>query len=422
MKGASCRGIARRRVMLVSVATVLLVPGGRGAAAQSRPYTADDASRVPQATPHFHEKIREDSLRRDSAAKRVSATAAHLGSLILDIPEYHDEQRFRDGAGLGPMAYVFASPYLGGFNHINQVNAHGTYGMLVAVLWVDPPGGGGSLPQLYLNLKLSPGVNCAYLAHTGPNPASGWSAYMVPGTVGQPCPRPTVPGQRLPARRTPPGTEILSEDYPAVARFGEDFAGSPTVGVRCLIGWCEIGGGALLPQKPVSHTGFAYLMARREGRVRGWHDDQVLSVMNAAGSLVPTIRATVTPVPGLERMGVQHFTQQWVRVATIWLASNPAGTKYGMPTAAMPKTWGMHGGLNALELAFANGKWEAQITQVGPNGTINPGTPTTRLIVAQMPHMDLLVPGTARFRWRMNDEAVWVRCDQGCCQVDSAIQ
>ena len=33
---------------------------------------------------------------------------------------------------------------------------------------------------------------------------------------------------------------------------------------------------------------------------------------------------------------------------------------------------------------------------------------------------DYWVPGTARWRWRVDDEGMWMRCRNGCCEIGDA--
>ena len=404
----------------------LMLSDGVWLGAQRRPYVPPKSGgSAPKPSVRFMNAFSHDSLRRQSAFEHVQRAIAQTGTLTLDIPEYHDEQRFFDGTTFGPMAYVFASPFLAGFSDISQINAHGRFGMFVAAIWVDDPPSGMALPAPYLNLNLKPGLNCAYLAHTGTSTNSGWGAFVVASADGKRCTRPTSATRRLAAAMDPQNGDMSPLAYPGVARFGEDKAGNPTIGMRCVNGWCEIGNtpatvgfSGIAITRP-GHSAVPYLSNTQEGRIKGWHDEQRLAKLDPAGDLVPALQATVTPAPGLEAMTTDYFKDNWVRVATVWLATDPAGTKYGDPTPSMPHTWGMHKGLNAVELAFVGGSWLAQVTQVGASGQISSPTTSTQLLVQRVEHLDVVVPGTARFKWTMSDDAVWVRCDQGCCMLDA---
>src|SRR5262245_57485257 len=60
---------------------------------------------------------RADSSRRAKVFSKLSAQMIALAQLPWMIPEYHDEQPLVDGSQFGPMAYIFASPYVSGFKH-----------------------------------------------------------------------------------------------------------------------------------------------------------------------------------------------------------------------------------------------------------------------------------------------------------------
>ena len=391
--------------------------GGRGAGG-GQPVTAQDTARIRARLDSFPQPPNEKHMHmRDSS---FVAVASYFGQMLLDIPEYHDQQRFVTGpASYGPMAYSYASPYLGGFETLDQLHAHGTVGLLVGVVYVDDPSSGAvALPAQYGALRLTAGLNCVYLAHAGPNKTVGWSATIVAGIGDKQCSRPegaALPGAPpLTVEASPSGAQ--PRDYPAVMRFEEAVAVAggrdlTAIGVRCLDRWCTIlpGGAALRPSLPASFTNAARGI---RSRVTGWHDEQMLSLFNGA-TLVPSgIRAKVIPEPGIETRSQAFYTGVWRRTATILLDGNPAGTKYSTK-------WGLHAGYNAVDMAYITGiGWTSRVGPVA-NPNMEVGASFTYLRVTQTPHLDLLVPGTARFRWLRNDESVWVSCDQGCCEVDA---
>ena len=116
----------------------------------------------------------------------------------------------------------------------------------------------------------------------------------------------------------------------------------------------------------------------------------------------------------IETRGIDEYRNVWRRAATVVLDTDPTGTKYAT-------RWGMRRGINIIELAYAEvstGSWQwiARVTPA-PTGGMRP--PSKPLLVTQESHPDVVVPGTARFRWRGMDEGVWVPCDQGCCRLDA---
>lgn len=388
---------------------------------QQQRYTVTDSMQAPVASDSFKLATALDAERRLRAFRAVHQVAAHIGTLPWEIPEYHDEQPLADGTGgYGPMAYVFASPFIGGFTSVTQIDAHGPYGFLAGVVFVEAPVG-TTLPPTYTALGLVPGLNCVYLAHQGASEQLGWDAYIVSGSETTGCPRPMDADTRhVAAKFQRQGTFNNQTDYPSVGRFDETNGGQPLVGFRCIDAWCDVGPGPNLDVRPPSHNGVTFFGNKREAAVPGWHDDQLLAVQTPGG-LRPRLRATVVPEPDLATKPISEFKGVWVRVATVWLGGDPSGTKYGAPTAGMPHTWNMRRGLNALELSFDGVSWQGRVYPVSANGYTPTTTGVTRLIVTQEKHLDVLVPGTARFRWRVADEGIWVPCDQGCCRVEAEI-
>jgi hypothetical protein len=353
---------------------------------------------------------------------------------IWSIPEYHDEQAFLvplagGSEGYGPVAHGSGSPELAKMSTIPDFDAVGAAGLLAAVVKVDVPQGGGSLPALYTSLNLAPGLNCVYLAHVKGEGAKTWHAYIVPGTTATICPDPVA----TPASGAVMGVDAdlgpqgsPASDYPAVLRFGEAASTrQPLIGLPCANATCWIGPadakGGPPHHRPPAHGANGLLAGLREGRIQLWHDEQQLGAMNAAGQLVPTaVRAAIIPFPGLAAKPVADFDAGWVEVAWIWIDGDPADTKYGPPTTAIPNAWGMHQQLNQLQLMRAKGgTWQARVVQANPDGTLTSVvSPTFGVSYAQ--HQGWTKPGTARFKWLPNDEGFWVPCDMGCCQVSAA--
>src|SRR5437867_798720 len=74
---------------------------------------------VPYKKDQTDEAYRADSIRRWRAVSQASDQSRHMGELHFLIPEYHDEQQFQIGPNnFGPMAYIYASPFLGQYKRV----------------------------------------------------------------------------------------------------------------------------------------------------------------------------------------------------------------------------------------------------------------------------------------------------------------
>jgi hypothetical protein len=180
---------------------------------------------------------------------------------------------------------------------------------------------------------------------------------------------------------------------------------------------------------PPFHEGpSSFLRGKRAGRVQLWHDDQILAT-KSGNTLVPTLRATVTPVrPAPVQNGetLQQGKRVWLPVAWIWVEGNPSGTKYGeAPDPSRKPFWGMRRNLNLLELTYdpdvpeSDKRWQGQIVQLGLDGKPDTSKDPRRVLVTYMDHGFTGIPSNARFHWKDTDEGVWIPCDQGCCRVDA---
>lgn len=378
------------------IAVDATIPSSLGA--QPKPRVPRATVRREADTARTHAADRADSARHERATSMVNEDFARIGSLTLMIPEYHDEQRFPDDiGGYGPMVYIFATPNIGTFTSPAQIEDQGKAGALFALVVVDTTAG-AVLPTTYTQLELVPGVNCLWLVYDhAVAPNVRWRAYLTPRGASGFCIRTTIfPSMLAVQARSPEGRHHL-DDYPQVGRFSEDLSGRPLLGVKCLDAWCEIGAPGFTSKPP------ATVVAGREGTIKGWHDEQRLAAFDATGKLRPRIRASVIPVPDIDTLREDHFAAGWVHVATIWFHDDPEGTKYA--------TWGLRKGRNTLELRVVGATWEARVMS-------NTDTATVWTNVVRHPHLDMAVPGTARFRWRNNDEGIWVPCGAACCHSD----
>ena len=351
----------------------------------------------------------EDLRRRIRAIDELRPQILQTGVSFLDVPEAHDEQRLSIGGdSVGPMAYLFALPTLGGFIDTIQFGNHGSRGALVGMVYVlrlptSPP----TLPQSYQRLSLAYGPNCVYLAL---RPGGGrWGAYVTqPDQDTRICKPETNPAW-LPVHRTTvpvagiPGLYPV-HDYPPVARFSETRDGRPLLGFRCADGWCDIG-----PDAALVRAAMAGGPPGRESILKGWHDEQVLTVRSGQGDFTGVLRAKITPMRNLERVNLEVL-RSWTSMATITVASVPTTGKYS--------TWGMRPGDNVLQLRIDPVTGAGSARMISPAMAAAAPDTTELLFVGRHEHFDVGIPGTARFRWTLADDGVWVPCDQGCCKVE----
>jgi hypothetical protein len=258
-------------------------------------------------------------------------------------------------------------------------------------------------------LQLSPRLNCLYLRNTGTDVMTGWDAFVVPGNSDSRCPRPPADAIRLPVSARNLGFNN-SADYPAVARF-EEIGGKTLIGIKCLNRWCEIG--PTVAEESPPHLAASGAGSSRVWHVKGWYDDQTIVAKDAGGAVVGRFRASIIPVENLETLTSVHYRSAWRHVATIWASQAPP------PTSLYATDWKLKRGLNKLWLRHFPSRppreqWRAALQ--GPDSTWT----NTSIPVNRHAHHDVLVPGTARWRFVFTDEIIWVRCDQGCCQVDAS--
>lgn len=359
-----------------------------------------------------------DVQHRSDAIGHVRPAIRRLAELHWTIPEYHDEQRLAAGDNtLGPKAFIYATPYLGGFTDSADVREHGDRGILAAVIFIEMDGA-TALPQTYRNLHLQPGVSCLWLALvTVPGaPAARWRA-SVTFSADSSCtrqPMPTPATDTLEVRPTHLPAFAANEFYPPVARFHDSQSEQPLFGVRCLNAWCVIGPNGWVPRAPVAASITPAVIAASEAlwaspsvpalsgverAIEGWHDEQRLALRSGT-TFRPSIRAAIVPVSGLDKLSPRDF-QSWTTVAYVMISDAPPA-KY--------QTW-LRQGLNKIELRRpAGGAWEGRMFMAGQQ------TPKV-MRVKPHAHFDAPIPGTARFRWTIGDDLVWVSCGQACCEV-----
>jgi hypothetical protein len=338
---------------------------------------------------------------RDDTSK--NNTLERNGLCTFDMPEYNDEQALIHGAAYGPVAHAYAFAYGRLITTYMSFNASWT---LLGLVLVDA----GAIPPVYQNrLKLTNGVNCIYAHHTGTNPTSGWQM-----AVNQPPSSGVCSGgsaSLVQSHAEQPSAN--ASDYPVTTRFMEAPGMQPTLGIRCGNVWCIAGANGAADVTPPGY-GTLPIGASMKWKVKGWFDDQTLA--QGPGPLTPFQRLAIVPADNLGSFVVSDFTAGWKDVAVIIV---PAATPTGKYGTTNPGGFALAPGKNTISIqaqTIGGGvlKWQARVT----NATY-PAGHVYGHDVHWTDHRALGIPidGTAKWRWMSTDEAVWVRCDVGCCLV-----
>jgi hypothetical protein len=365
-----------------------------------------------------------------------------------DIPEYHDCQRLivrPAGASrdeFGPIAGVFAFAGLD-----TLTDDHFATPTLVGLVYV--PSGAA-----YAALELAGIYNCIILYRQG----TVLGAWMVPVTAIAQCATPVPPAsltanRRLRVKLHAPPEGMTAADIPAVARWDRDpRSGWQYIGLRCGGYWCEIGRrGGYDSSKRYDDAALATPKPRRNFRIPGYYDEQALAVATPGGPLRPFAGlGTLIPAPDLfayNALTTPPPAGQWVEVAWVYMEPNAAdyGTKFNFvgaplgppnkpPTAEKARVSLCRGDATtcfpADPVAFfapracsesepapgwpatAKSRWYARVD--------HPTQGARYFCVVYRPHPHgFSVPAVVRWRWRDDDETMWVSCPAGCCEVNA---
>lgn len=317
-----------------------------------------------------------------------------------DIPEFHDCQRLHTSGAFGPLVGIWAAESQSPIPAASFARPEG-----VIVAEVHNFTAGTSYPELHIG----EGKHCVYLYHNAAE--DSWTSRIAPFGRTVTCPDRFPPGEgaALVVHRRTPSSDPA--DYPAVARWDRN-SSHHFMAVRCLSGWCEIGG----DQTDTSphYTGAAQRI------VKGWYDEQFIAVVNPAGILIPNqARATAFPHADLGSYTEADFDCSgggtapcpidagWKPVARVEMHGLAPGYRDKLNLTPAGADFEIRFDPNAVD---ATARWQARITA--------PGRVIYRKVVRTR-HEDPAFepPATARWRWRSNDETLWVRCALGCCDV-----
>jgi hypothetical protein len=375
-----------------------------------------------------------------------------LSGPIVDIPEYHDCQRFIDASGAYGSVYAIFAAY--------RLDTVGTppEGAQVPVGTIYTPDG------TYRPLGIEPGYNCLILGRRG----RSWSAVMVPrgqGSSVADCANVSpATGHPLEVKIQPVGggSDFAPSDYPPVARWDWDPADSMQyIGIRCGPAWCEVGASGFKQSPPYGGPAVSFEApadvslpsqgVRRVQQIKGWYDTQHLASGSGSDQHPSGIEGTLIPSPILDRVNWLHqrdaldfYRNRWVHVATAVLSDDYGKRNlrrgqtriflcYGsavsggctMPTSAVPETPSSTP-LNACPVDPTDDTmrwWAKTVAETGE---------PTYTCVKRMDHLAQLVawnaatssgpnattfriPGAARWKFLLDDESTWVSCPSGCC-------
>lgn len=364
-----------------------------------------------------------------------------LPNAISDVPEFHDCQRVRlaDGGNVkyGAVMGVFAGEKLDSMPDtlFNEPQA-------VAEVFVPER-------EVYKPLRIRNTFNCIVVQNSGKR--EGWAAWMVPVTREKQCRYRFARARmkddwKLSIDALPPPAGLDSSYVPRVARWDWDTKNDKQViGVRCGSKWCWVGDPAGMEtpsSNPIPGTaGIAQAMAALPGyfdrqQLAEWDTEKKLYAGPNWGTVVPTPalqQALYNGPPGTKKPELDeqlaNFTKTWTHVANVFM--RPSAGSYAA-------TWnfGDEGKPARIYLCRGNGRrdckprlpylyikpvchgaksdsvrWYAKIEQEGKR--------TKYYCVTYCQHLGMQIPAVTRWRWRVDDEGIWISCPEGCCETNS---
>lgn len=364
-----------------------------------------------------------------------------LPNAISDVPEFHDCQRVRladgDNVTYGAVMGVFAGEKLDSMPDIlfNEPQA-------VAEVFVPEPG-------IYKPLGITNTFNCVVVQKAAGK--DDWAAWMVPVTRETQCRYRFSTTQlrsagKLAVVAIPPPKGLDSSYVPRVARWDWDTSSKKQViGVRCGSHWCWLGDKEGMVPPPSIQNAEATGVAKAMAAIPGYSDRQQLAEWDTEkrlyagpnwGTVVPTPElqhALYNGPPGTIKPPLEeqlaNFTGKWTHVANVFM--NPSAGSY-----AATLNFGGEGKSARIYLCRGNGRfdckptlpyiyikrqchgaksdgvrWYAKIEQEGKR--------TKYYCVTYCQHLGMQIPAVTRWRWRVDDEGVWVSCPEGCCETNA---
>ena len=206
-------------------------------------------------------------------------------------------------------------------------------------------------------------------------------------------------------------------DYPPVARWQRTANGVYTIGIRCEAAWCHVGQFNFQPEEPLPIPVGTPKGKRRVRMIHGWYDRQALAlpVADAPANAPPLRPSRITgiaiPDSLLEARTAAEFDAGWVPVSTIELRSTTA------EDSVYRRKLNLDRGENQVFLRKQPGTMNFRALIRSRSGR------EVEFDVRRHDHTGLLenhgirIVGTNRWRWQKDDETLWTRCLEGCCEV-----
>lgn len=368
---------------------------------------------------------------------RIESQVAAVTRGAHHVPEYNDCQKFLVEES-GQLVYsqgqyaIFAVQDADLASKAKSLATDG-FGVAAAVIYAE---------EAYAPLGIEKNFNCLVLHQFG----GQWNAAMHP-------PRDLLAdcsgefsvraGHSLTVKLPVSPLPSAQGHYSQLARWGFDGSlNAYYIVIACGEAVCYIGSdGFNARPTPTSPATPPSNMERRVHEVATWHDEQRLAAFPAgASSVQPTdVWGTVIPDTNLGNLNDPADFADWVKVAEVELSANhhdytakgfqqtTAGNRNIVESCVLSLTADSRGdstwtGCPNLPNGFMPGgkcdvyddastglRWRSKHTAV--DGT------SEYFCVKRYPltQPDLRVPAAARWRWRADDELLWYRCMQGCC-------
>jgi hypothetical protein len=393
-----------------------------------------------------HEGVYEpaDSSGHWAPTKQVIAGS----SLITTVPEYHDCQRLIDPdpntdakRKFGPLVAIFAIIHLEKLSDLPNYVPPGVSGAPFSSIRVlNPPisplavqprtpftGTEESVATIlnydeqYKPLQIPRGYSCLYVHHNSAGTA--WEARLIQASTDADCKEPldsTASGWDLNVEWQP------DPNPPPVARWDWDPINHENyIGIECgAHGWCEVYNKGTVDHHP---------SPKYPGMGKGWYDEQFLAeetaqVGNPDGLEPGIAMGTAVPLGPIDQYDEGMFAN-WQPVARVTLSEDSKVyekkvryAKGKAPNGPTVVSLCMGSKLHCIGLkpAYlstpncenAGDEWWAMMQPLK-------GAPAYRCVIRRKmtPTGDYpLPPGVIRWRWKLKDEGMWIRCPGGCCE------